>query len=461
MTVPRRPLLMLREWTTRLWGAFHSRRDDRDLEEELRLHLALAAEDARRRGHSPDQSTRDAAIRAGGISQAMEALRAQRGLPWVGDVAQDVGYAVRTLRRSPSFTTVSVLTLALGIGATTTIYSVVDTILLRPLPFTDSDRIVRLLENVSSDPGGRRPPRLTYQQFSEWRTHTRALSDAAVFTWLEGTVRTSDGAARLVGGMVSGEMFTLFGTRAVAGRTLITSDEADPNVVVLGFDTWQRYLHASPDVVGTTISLRVADEPVERRLTVVGVLPANFEFPAGRMDFYTPLVLDEASRVTRKVTMLGRLAPGVTAAGASDEANVVGKALISPRPANAPPLSGPRFAVETSKEHVVQELRPALRVLLASAAVLLMIVCANVASLVLARGSTRHREIAVRFALGASRQRITRLVLTECLVLAAIGRALGALVGAAGVSLVLALASVEAPGVFRQVFGDCVQPRWP
>lgn len=249
---------MLREWTTRLWGTFRGRRDDRDLEQELRLHLELAAEDARRRGHSPDQSTRDAAIRAGGISQAMEALRDQRGLPWVADMAQDAGYAIRTLRRSPSFTTVSVLTLALGIGATTAIYSVVDTVLLQPLPFAEPDRLVRLVENVPARVAGRPPLQraVSYQDFLEWRTRSGTLYDMFVVGSLGArTVRTREGTARLWGAMTSADAFTLLGARALLGRTLLAHDESNPNVVVISFDTWRRIYQSDADVVGSTLEL--------------------------------------------------------------------------------------------------------------------------------------------------------------------------------------------------------------
>ena len=157
--------------------------------------------------------------------------------------------------------------------------------------------------------------------------------------------------------------------------------------------------------------------------------------------------------------MIARLRPGVSTSAANDEANLIGAAVRPPRAANAPPLPGPRFGVQGVKERLVQPLRPALRVLLAAVVVVLLIVCANVANLLLARGTARQREIAVRVAVGASRGRIVRLVMTESLVLAAAGGVLGALVGAAGVALVKQLATIEAPGIFRLVFGATLLPR--
>jgi putative ABC transport system permease protein len=459
-------VIRLREWIARLWGTLRPGRPDRDLDEELRLHMELAAEDARRRADSPDLAMRDAAIHAGGMTQAIEALRDQRGLPWLSDLSRDVRYAIRSLRRSPGFTMVAILTLALGIGATTTIYSVVDTILLQPLRFADSDRLVRVVENVPSLIAGRpaRQRGVTYQDFLEWRARTRTLSDTvAVASLGSRMVRTSEGTARLWGGMITANAFTLLGARAMLGRTLGPGDDANPHVVVLGFDTWRRLFHSEQGIVGTTIELQApetmfAGGSLDRRLlTVVGVLPAGFEVSTGPMDFYTPFVLD--SKRSPSVSLIGRLRSGVPLKDAIDEANAIGGAIRPPRPASAPAMTVPRFDVQILKDQMVQGLRPALRVLLAAVAVVLLIVCANVANLLLARGTARRGEMAVRFAIGASRGRVVRQVLTECLVLAIAGGAIGTVFAAAGVTLVKQLASVEAPGIFRFAFSASILPR--
>jgi putative ABC transport system permease protein len=193
-------------------------------------------------------------------------------------------------------------------------------------------------------------------------------------------------------------------------------------------------------------------------MTIVGVMPPTFELPTGPMDFYTPFAVD-VSKPSPRVTLIAHLRPGVSLSVAADEANVIGSAIRPPRPANAPPLNGPRFEVQSLKERMVAELRPALSVLLAAVAVVLLIVCANVANLLLARGTARQREMAVRFAIGASRGRVVRQVLAECVVLALAGGALGAMIGATGVTLVKTLTSVDAPGIFRLGFGTSILPR--
>ena len=378
---------------------------------------------------------------------------------------RELTYAVRSLARNPGFTVAAILTLSIGIGAATAIYSVVDTILLQPLPFPDSGRLVRLIEYAPPFIAGRPLSErgITHQEFLDWRSRTRTIEHAsAVIGMSQRMVKTPDGAAGLWGAMTSASTFDLLQVRPLLGRTLRPEDDQNPDVVVLSHHTWQTHYHSDPAIVGKALEFRTGAllAPIPTRLlTVVGVLPADFESPTGVLDFLTPIALDPKRRSPGVMT-IARLAPGVSVEAATEEAVLMGNAIRPPWPENAnAPLVGPRFKYQVLKDQAVESFRPALRILLAAVVVVLLIVCANVANLMLARGTARQREVAVRIAIGASRGNILRQILTECAVLAFAGGLLGALLGAGGVLLVKELATVEAPGIFRLMFGSNILPR--
>jgi putative ABC transport system permease protein len=377
---------------------------------------------------------------------------------------RELNYALRTLARTPGFTIATVLTLAIGIGAATAIYSVVDTILFRPLPFPGGDRLVRLVEYGPHFREGQPPVQrgVTYQEHQGWRERAKTIEEAAAIIGMsQRMVKTPDGAAGMWGAMVSGNIFSLLQTRPHLGRTLLPGDDADPTVVVLSYDTWQRHYHSDPSIVGRTLEVRMGALLAARPplfLTVIGVLSQAFEFPTGTLDFVMPIALDP-SRPSPGATTIARLATGISIEAATQEANAMGTAMRPAWPADKVPPSGPRFEYQSVKERLVAPLRPALRVILAAVVVLLLIVCANAANLLLARGTSRRREIAVRLAVGASRTQVFRQILLECAVLAAAGGVLGAMLGAAGVVLVRQLATVDAPGIFRLMFGASILPR--
>lgn len=455
----------LRIFLFQVLGLVRSRRMDREIDDEIASHLAEAIDEHIQQGLSAEDAHRAALRSFGGVTQAKEVHRQMRSFTWLHDFRQDVRYTLRTLIKNPVFTIVVVLTLSLGIGATTTIYSVVDQVLFQPLPFPDSDRLVRVVEHVPPGAPGRpvMEQGIPYQDFVDWSERAKTLSDAiAVGGMGQRLVRTSHGAAGLWGATTSVNAFRVLGSVAVLGRTLDDSDAASPDVAVLTFNTWQRHFNADVNVVGTTLELRAgalqgAIPP--RLLTVVGVLPSDFEFPTGPSDFYTPLRPSNRSGPSPRVTMIGRLAPGVSLRAAADELNAMAAASRPAWPADAPALTGPRFEIQPLKDLAIHDLKPALGIFLAAVAVVLLIVCANVANLLLARGAARRHEIAVRMAIGASRGRIVRQIMTECLVLATAGGALGAGVGAVGVAMVKRLATVDAPGIFGLMFGSTILPR--
>ena len=380
---------------------------------------------------------------------------------------RDLTYAIRSLARSPGFTVAAILTLAIGVGATTAIYSVVSTILLQPLPYPDADRLFTIVENMAPARAGfswvqRGPNNL---EFAEWRSRTTTLEATAAAVGMgQRLVRTSRGTAGLWGTAVSSNLLELLGARAMLGRTLAPADDRSPDVVVLSSDTWRRHFDADPDIVGRAIEFRAGgiSQSAPRRLTVVGVMPPSFRYGG---DFLTPIVFDAREFTVAGgarpfgVTMIGRLAPGITREAATIEANAIGASIRPPRPANAAPLPGRRFELVGMKEQLVRPVETALQVLLGAVAVVLLIVCANVANLLLARGTTRQREIAVHAAMGASRARIIGLIAAECSVLAFAGGVAGAVIGAGGVWLVKELAITEAEGLFRLIFGASLLPR--
>jgi predicted permease len=456
----------IRQFLLRLVAVFRSDRAEDDLAREVNSHLGLLEEKFHAEGMSADDARLAARRAFGGVDQAKEHQRDARSLRWLDDLQRDARYALRSLRRSPAFTTAAVLTLAIGIGATTAIYSVVDTVLIQPLALPDSDRLIRLSEPELNP---RTMRGVNYDEYLDWRSRTKTLSGMTASSFNPQVMMpTRSGTARLTAATISTNFFEVLGVQAAVGRLIQTTDDASPDVIVLSHGAWQRYFRSEPDAVGSVIELRgaiagfqsnlgAADQP-GRLLTIVGVLPEDYDSLGWVFDFYIPLAPATYPR-SPNVTVHGRLRDGVSLEAANQEANAIGNAIRAPRPETEKPLTQPRFRVIRFVDELVAPIRPALRLFLVAVAVVLLIVCANVANLLLARGTSRARELAVRLAIGASRARLVRQILTECLVLAMSGGMIGALVGAAGVNLVKQLATINAQGVFRISFGGHLLPR--
>ena len=388
------------------------------------------------------------------------------------DLAGDVAYAARSLARSPGFTAAAVITLALGIGAATAVFSVVTTVLLEPLPYNDSDRLVRIVERAApANPAAPllRRTGMSQEELTRWRTATKTLSAMAITITPPITLMpTPSGSARLTGSLVSANTFAMLGARAQRGRTLEPADgTAGSNVVVISARAWQRYFQADPAILGRTIALKTLGPEAGlldgTPLTIVGIMPSSFDFPLPDSDYWAPIGEDSPARDRLGGVMIAQLAKGITLEAAAVEANAIGE-TVRPRPTSGPlarplPEGVRRFAVEGVKEQIVAASRPALRMIAIAVAAVLLIVCANVASLLLARGTARQREIAIRLAVGASRGRVLRQLLTESLVLAAIGGASGALLAIGFVQLLREFASPHAQGVFNLAWGGSMIPR--
>jgi putative ABC transport system permease protein len=449
------------------------RATDDDLRDELDTFLEASVAHKMQSGMSREEAARTARLEMGSALAVRDA---------VGDVGwtatweatwRDARYGVRSLARDGSFTLAAVTTLALGVGVTTAVFSVVNTVLLQPLPYRDSDQLVRVVERAAPRTAGGALLRRTSMRWSEmveWRARTTTLSELAYTISPPITLMsTPEGSVRLSGALVSSNLFSILGAHALLGRTLDAGDEAPGSTtVVISTGAWQRYFHGDPGIIGRTVPLKTQGPEAGfldgTLLTIVGVMPREFDFPVPYCDYWAPI--DAASPVRSfpgSGSVIARLRDGVSAAVATDEANAIGEAL-RPKPTSGP-LSQPlpdgarRFDVEPIKEQAIAASRPALRVLALAVGVVLLIACANVATLLLARGTARHREVAVRLALGASRSRIARQLLTESVILTAIGGGVGVLLAVGGVQVLRSLASPNAQGPFLIPWGGNMIPR--
>ncbi len=449
------------------------RTTDHDLTNELDVFLETSVAHKIQSGLSREEAMRAARLELGSAMAIRDGLR---DVGWTSiweDTWRDLGYGGRSLARNHGFTLAAIITLGLGIGVTTAVFSIVNTVLLQPLPYRDSDRLVRIVERAAPRTAAGALLRRTsmgWSEMVEWRARTITLSDLAYTITPPITLMpTPEGSARLSGTIASSNVFSILGANPLLGRALDTRDEATgSNTVVISAGAWQRYFQGDPGIVGRTVKLKTQGPEAGfldgTPLTIVGVMPREFDFPVPYCDYWAPI--SAGSRVRSwpgSGSVIARLRNGVSAGAATDEANVIGEAL-RPKPSSGP-LSQPllrgarRFDVEPIKEQAIAASRAALTTLALAVGVVLLIVCANVATLLLARGTARHREIAVRLAIGASRSRIARQLLTESAILCAIGGGVGVLLAVGGVQVLRSLASPNAQGPFLISFGGVMIPR--
>jgi predicted permease len=428
-----RPLRVL---AAKCLALLRRRAEDDAFDEEVALHLQLLEARYRERGMTAGEARREARRAFGGVQQMREAHREATGVRWLIEGRQDVGYALRMLRRDRAFTAVAVLTLALGIGANTAVFSVVNAVILKPLPYPQPDRI----ERIGWDWDGRNLPTGALAPFKFDYLRRSSSSFEALATWqfvtLDSGSRGSGGPVNVL--RVSEDFFRVVGSVPSPGRSFTTAEHAakGAGICVLTHRAWRTRFGGDPLILNRPV---IVDD---RPLTIVGVMPDTFEFPevTEAADVLVPLVLvPDPGDLGANYPALGRLRPGITRDAVRSDIDRVFARLRRDRPEQ---FSSPaeRAVLVSFEDLRLADVRRPLWALFAGVAVVLLIACTNVANLLLARGTTRTREMAVRRALGASRGRILRQGITEGLVLASIGGLCGVTLGAAGVNALVDLA---------------------
>jgi putative ABC transport system permease protein len=414
---------------------FHRDRVERELDDEVRAHLAMLIDERVADGLSPEQARRAALIEFGGINQVKEQVRDVRPGAMIEQLWRDGRYALRMMRKNPGFSAIVVITLALGIGVNTAIFSLVDGILLRPLPYDHSDRLVRMVQ--SQRQLGLDAWNLSQGSFAALRDNTHSLEAVAAYS-TSGANLTGDGDPERVSiSTVSADFFKVFGLPPFLGRAFRAGEDTPGNngVCILSFGFWQRRFGGDPGAIGRSLNLNGA------ATEVIGVMPSGFSFPRPEIEIWSPLALNPARSAPYFLRAIGRLGPGVSQSDAEAETTRVLWDYARQHPdigESRVPLdqgSALKTIVTPLKQAIVGNTQKPLLILLSAVGLVLLIACANVANLLLARATSRVREIAVRFALGATPSRVARQLLTESLVLAFAGAAVGVMLAWLGVRM--------------------------
>src|ERR1700677_4561168 len=410
----------------RISNLFRRSRMEREIDAEIKSHLQMRTEDNIASGMPPDQARRDALLRFGNPTVTKERVTASDAALTLESIGMDVRHAFRRLAKSPGFSITAILTLALGIGATTAIFSCAYALLFRSLPFQQADRIVTINETHLQVAGG---GEVTFPDYLDWRSQQSSFEQLAGYSIVspETVSLVWDGHAEQVHRVLaSSSLFSLLGVTPSLGRTFVEQDD-NPNashVVVISAEAWQRYFGADRTIIGRNVDLNSVS------YTIIGVLPFGSAYPATG-EFWMPLSLmdteSQASRVWHTVNVLGRLKPGIELVQAQADMQTIATRLAEVYPATNRNIG---VLLTPLREQLVGSLRPAILSLMGCVVLVLLIACANVANLLLVRASAHLREVAVRQALGASRLRLFTQYLSETLLLCLLGGVLGTVLAA-------------------------------